>query len=100
MLAKTTNLNIKVDHDLKNQADALFKAMGMTLTTAVNVFIRQAVQDQSIPFQIRLDGKNQFHKLLDDMRDEASKQGFMSNEEIENEISAARAEIKSKGSLP
>ena len=100
MLAKTTNLNIKVDRDLKNQADLLFKAMGMTLTTAVNVFIRQAVQDQSIPFQISLDDKNQFHKLLDDMRAEASKQGFMSDEEIENEISAARAEIKARASLP
>ena len=96
-MAGTTNLNIKVDRDLKDQADELFNAMGMTLTTAVNVFIRQSVQDQAIPFQIRLDDKGRFHRLLDDMRSEASKHGFMSDEEIEAEIQAARVQMKPQG---
>lgn len=93
-MTDTTNLNIKVDRELKSQADALFNAMGMTLTTAINVFIRQAVQDQAIPFQIRLDKKEQFHKLLDTMRNTASERGFMSDEQINTEIAAARIEIK------
>lgn len=93
-MANTTNLNIKVDRDLKSQADILFNAMGMTLTTAVNVFIRQAVQDQAIPFQIRLDEKKRFHGLLDDMRNVAAEHGFMSDEQINAEIAAARAEMK------
>jgi DNA-damage-inducible protein J len=97
ILAETTSLNIKVDRDLKAQADALFNAMGMTLTTAVNVFIRQAVQEQAIPFQIRLDDKNQFHKLLDGMRGEAAERGFMSDEEIDAEIQAARTDMKARG---
>ena len=52
-MSKTTNLNIKIDRDLKLRADRLFDEMGMNLTTAVNVFIRQAVLERAIPFQIR-----------------------------------------------
>ena len=55
-MAATTNLSIKIDRDLKTQADALFNAMGMSLTTAVTVFVRQAVQEQAIPFKIHLNG--------------------------------------------
>ena len=53
-MAELTSLNIKIDRDLKSQADQLFNAMGMTLSTAVNVFVRQAVQEQAIPFKIHL----------------------------------------------
>ena len=51
-MAEVTNLNIKIDRDLKTQADRLFNDMGMTLTTAVNVFVRQAVLERAIPFKI------------------------------------------------
>jgi DNA-damage-inducible protein J len=51
-MAEVTNLNIKIDRELKNKADRLFNVMGMTLTTAVNVFVRQAVLERAIPFRI------------------------------------------------
>jgi DNA-damage-inducible protein J len=51
-MAEVTNLNIKIDRDLKAQADRLFNEMGMNLTTAVNVFVRQAVLEKAIPFRI------------------------------------------------
>ncbi len=51
-MADVTNLNIKIDRDLKLEADRLFNEMGMNLTTAVNVFVRQAVLERAIPFRI------------------------------------------------
>jgi len=51
-MAETTNLNIKIDRELKTKADKLFNDMGMNLTTAVNVFVRQAVLERAIPFKI------------------------------------------------
>ena len=51
-MAMYANLNIKIDRELKANADKLFNEMGMTLSTAVNVFVRQAVQEKSIPFKI------------------------------------------------
>ena len=94
IILAVTSLNIKIDRDLKAQADNLFNRMGMNLTTAVNVFVRQAVQEQAIPFQIRLNDGEKFHKLLDDMRAKAEKHGFMTDEEINAEIQAARMETK------
>lgn len=54
-MAEVTNLNIKIDRDLKVEADRLFNKMGMNLTTAVNVFVRQAVLQRAIPFKIYRD---------------------------------------------
>lgn len=51
-MAEVTNLNIKIDRELKAEADQLFNEMGMNLTTAVNVFVRQAVLQRAIPFKI------------------------------------------------
>jgi DNA-damage-inducible protein J len=95
-MAELTSLNIKIDRDLKTEADVLFNAMGMNLTTAVNIFVRQAVAEQAIPFQIHLNEKAQFQKLLENMRGQASKRGFMSDAEINEEIKAARKEIKAE----
>lgn len=49
---KNVNVTLRVDEDLKKQADALFSELGMNLTTAFNDFLRQSVREQGIPFQI------------------------------------------------
>jgi DNA-damage-inducible protein J len=95
-MADLTSLNIKIDRELKTEADMLFNAMGMNLTTAVNIFVRQAVAEQALPFQVHLTERAQFHKLLASMRNQAEKQGFMSDDEINAEIAAARKQIKTK----
>lgn len=50
----TTNINIRMDSDLKAQADALFGELGMNLSTAFNIFVRQSIRDVGIPFEITL----------------------------------------------
>jgi len=51
---ETTNLNIRIDRDLKNEAEQVFGELGMNLTTAITVFVRQAVRQKKIPFEIAL----------------------------------------------
>ena len=48
----TTNVTIRMDTELKKQAEELFGELGMSMTTAFNVFVRQAVREQQIPFMI------------------------------------------------
>lgn len=50
----TTNINIRMDSNLKAQADALFGELGMNLSTAFNIFVRQSIRDGGIPFEITL----------------------------------------------
>ena len=51
MMAQT-NLNIRVDEDIKKQADTLFAGLGMNMSTAVNIFLRQALRRGGVPFDI------------------------------------------------
>lgn len=59
MAGNTTNISIRMDADLKARADALFAELGMNLTTAFNIFVRQALREGGIPFEIRTDRYNQ-----------------------------------------
>lgn len=49
---KSVNITVRVDEDLKKQADSLFNELGMSLSTAFNVFLRQSVREQQMPFVI------------------------------------------------
>ena len=50
----TTNISIRMDSELKAQADALFAVLGMNLSTAFNIFVRQSLREGGIPFEIHL----------------------------------------------
>ena len=54
----STNLNIRTDKAVKDQADAIFSELGLTMTTAVNLFLRAAVREHGIPFSLKLDEPN------------------------------------------
>lgn len=49
----TTNISIRMDTDLKTKADALFSELGMNLTTAFNIFVRQSLREGGLPFAVR-----------------------------------------------
>ena len=50
---KTVNVTLRVDKELKEQADALFEDMGLSLNTACRMFLKRAVEEQRIPFEVR-----------------------------------------------
>lgn len=59
MANATTNISIRMDTELKAQADALFAELGMNLSTAFNIFVRQALREGGIPFRISLNSPAQ-----------------------------------------
>ena len=59
MAGTTTNISIRMDTDLKAQADALFSELGMNLSTAFNIFVRQSLREGRIPFEISLNAPNE-----------------------------------------
>ena len=54
----TTNVTIRMDKELKAQADALFAALGLNMSTAMGVFCRQAVRLGKNPFELAVDVPN------------------------------------------
>ncbi|MGN1044171.1 MAG: type II toxin-antitoxin system RelB/DinJ family antitoxin [Acutalibacteraceae bacterium] len=49
-----TTINIRVDSDVKNSAKKIFSELGMDLTTAINIFLRQSIREHGIPFELKL----------------------------------------------
>ena len=50
--------NISMDADVKKQAQKLFSEFGLDLTTAINIFLRQSIREQRIPFEITMNVPN------------------------------------------
>ena len=50
-----TTLTIRTNKELKDKAQELFRELGMDTSTAVNVFLRQAVRENRIPFEVTRD---------------------------------------------
>ena len=44
-MAETTNLNIRIDKDLKEQAEVFFNELGLNMSSAFNIFVRQSIQE-------------------------------------------------------
>ncbi|MDR2546645.1 MAG: type II toxin-antitoxin system RelB/DinJ family antitoxin [Lachnospiraceae bacterium] len=66
-----TNINIRVNNEVKNKAQEVFSALGLDMTSAVNIFLRQAIRKNGIPFDLIADKPQrktrQFGRLKDKM---------------------------------
>ena len=57
-MADTTNFSVRMDSEVKKQCEALYNDLGMTLTTAINVFLRQSLRVGGLPFELRQERPN------------------------------------------
>ena len=49
----TSNYTIRLDTELRKEAEALFADLGMSLATAFQIFLKQAIQEQGLPFPVK-----------------------------------------------
>ena len=57
-MADTTNFSVRMDSVVKKQCEELYNDLGMTLTTAINVFLRQSLRVGGLPFELRQERPN------------------------------------------
>ena len=48
----STNINIRTESELKSKAQQVFDDLGLDMTTAINIFLKQVVYKEAIPFEI------------------------------------------------
>ena len=58
-MSNQTNLNIRTDADIKASAEKIFEQLGLNMSTAVNIFLRQAIRQGGLPFEVKLDVPNE-----------------------------------------
>jgi len=70
-----TSFNVRIDEELKTQASMFFNSMGLTLTSAINLFIRQTLLQGELPFKPIGDQfyTKKYQKELDNTYDEMKK---------------------------
>lgn len=57
-MADTTNFSVRMDSEIKRQCEELYGELGINLTTAINVFLRQSLRAGGFPFDVRLERPN------------------------------------------
>jgi DNA-damage-inducible protein J len=78
-----TNLTIRIDSELKREAEALFNRVGLNMSSAIHVFFRQAVGAQAIPFELKVhnDYKNKIEESI--RQADEGKLIYLTDEEME-----------------
>ena len=54
----TTNLNIRTDKEIKEEAEKIYSSLGLNMTTAINMFLRASIRESGIPFDLKLNTPN------------------------------------------
>lgn len=68
-ITNAINMSFRVDRDLKEQADELFKNLGMNTSVALNMFLTQSVREQQIPFDITMKGPEPSEDLKEALKE-------------------------------
>ena len=55
---ESTNLNIRTDKEVKLAAEKIFEELGLNMTTAINMFLRQTIRENGIPFSLKLNNEH------------------------------------------
>ena len=93
MAANTdTSMTIRMNKAVKQEAQQLFAALGMDMTTAINVFLRQAIYYHGFPFEVRIENPNAVTiaalKEGDSMINDPNAKKFSSVDELFEELDA------------
>ena len=83
---KTVNITLRVDKELKEQADALFEDMGLTVSTACRMFLKRAVQEQRIPFELRRADRKTLRAIAEAEQDREVSPCFDTVDELMEEL--------------
>ena len=89
----TTNINIRVDKKLKKDAEYLFKELGITMSSAISMFLKTAIREEGIPFKVTKNKINDTTKKAlaeyKKMNDEKKYKRYSSFSELVNEVQNA-----------
>lgn len=87
----TTNINVRVDSELKQEAEALFDDLGLNMSAAITMFLKSAVSHDGIPFDVKRAVPNEQTKAAlaeyDDMKNHPEKyKRYDSFDDLMNEV--------------
>ncbi len=90
-MAKTANLNIRIDPDIKAGAEKLFASFGITITDAINIFLHQSLMEGGLPFEMKqtrynVETEAAMQEARDIANDKISAKSYSSAKELFEEL--------------
>lgn len=86
---ESTNMTLRVDTELKKQAEELFSDLGLSMSAAITVFMKQAVREQRIPFTVSRGYNEETIQAIQNVRNRQNlSKGFTSVQELMEDLNA------------
>ena len=63
----TPAINVNVPTDVKEEATNLFNSLGLNMSTAINMFLKKAIYERGIPFEVKLQPSQEFTEALKEL---------------------------------
>lgn len=86
----TKLLQLRIDDNLKNDADNLFKKLGLTTNDAIKIFLSQSVIEQKIPFEIKLeptpDTVSKIMEILEELVENKDSETYKTSDDLFKDI--------------
>jgi DNA-damage-inducible protein J len=86
-MAKTATLNMRLEPEIKQEAESLYSSLGLTLTEAINIFLHKSIMEGGIPFDVKQPRYNQeteaaMGEARDIMNGKVKAQGYKNASEL------------------
>lgn len=77
-MSKTANLYVRIEPDLKEQAESILSALGISASSAINMFYKQIILQRGLPFDLRLpdNAVPSFYRLTEQEADTELQKGI------------------------
>ena len=95
-MGKTSNIYVRVEPNIKEQAEIVLEQLGIPMSNAVSIFLRQVVMQNGLPFEVKIHGSRpiaiadmseaQFNMEMSKAQNDFEKGKTYSLEEVENEL--------------
>lgn len=86
---EVSNINIRTEKEIKEKATALFEELGLSMTTAINIFLKTAIRENGFPFSLQLKMNEEMRQALiesEDIAKDRSRKRYKSIEELKEAL--------------
>ncbi|KFI46094.1 type II toxin-antitoxin system RelB/DinJ family antitoxin [Bifidobacterium biavatii] len=84
-MAAPTPTSVRLDPELKRQAEEVFDQLGLTANTAITLFYKAVVRDQAIPFSVSVKPLEEYSPVVEAMLKILNEQGALSAPDAEDD---------------
>ncbi len=82
----SSTITVRVDDNIKKKASSVFKEVGMDMSTAINVFLKQVIRSNGIPFPVSADVPNKTTKKAIKAAEKGQMASFSSIDELMEDL--------------